>query len=136
MKNNLCGRGWWIPLILSTAFFLRILGVDFGLPDITHPDEPHYVNIAAYFGSGDLNPHVFKYPTLWMYLLSAGYGVYYLLWSGFGLFKSPSDFAGMFVYDPTYFYLIARTLSAILGTVVVYLVYRLARKVGHNYGAY
>ena len=59
----------YIGLILLIALALRVAGTSFGLPGTFHPDEPHHINTAVYFGSGDLNPHVFKYPTLWMYFL-------------------------------------------------------------------
>jgi len=117
-----------LPTIVLVAFLLRFLGIHFGLPGTVFPDEPHHINLAVYFGSGDLNPHVFKYPTLWMYFLFINYGLAFLFWSGFGLVRSASDFGQLFVWDPSLFYLIARGWAALFGTGAVLLTYYAGKK--------
>ena len=65
--------------ILLLAFFVRVWGNKFGLPQLYYWDEPTVVNRAIRFGSGDLNPHFFYYPALYMYVLfivSGGYFVF------------------------------------------------------------
>ncbi|MFA6029887.1 MAG: glycosyltransferase family 39 protein [Elusimicrobiota bacterium] len=106
--------GAWAGLlaILLLAAFLRLDGASFGLPAVFNADEPHHVNVAVSFARGSLNPGVFKYPTLWMYVLFAAYGVSFALWSGFGLLRSAADFGGLFVWHPEGFYLLGRLLAA------------------------
>ncbi|MCB4755592.1 MAG: glycosyltransferase [Elusimicrobia bacterium] len=118
----------WLPFITILAFILRATGTSFGLPGTFNPDEPHHINLAVYFGSGDFNPHVFKYPTLWMYVLSIEYGLLFLLWSGFGLLHQVKDFAHLYIWDPTLFYLTARLTSALLGSLIVIFIYSIGRR--------
>ena len=115
--------------ILFLSLVLRLWGITFGLPDIDHPDESEVVNHAARFGSGDLNPHRFQYGSLFQYILFSFYGLYFLAGYITGACASVHQFAVQFVHDPTVFYLIARGLSATLGTATVLLTYLIGQKV-------
>ena len=118
-----------IFLILALAFTLRVLGVNFGLPDLYHADEPIVVNHALAFGSGDFNPHFFKIPPLVSYLLFSIYGLFFLLGKTAGLFGSVQDFELLFYANPTAFYLLARLIfGVLLGTLSVYVFYRFLLK--------
>jgi len=114
-------------VILLLALGLRLWGISFGLPDIEHGDESEVVNHAVRFGSGDFNPHRFQYGSLFQYLLFFFYGIYFLLCRAVGSVASVHQFAVNFVADPTAFYLIARGLSAVLGTATVALVYLMGK---------
>jgi hypothetical protein len=120
-----------LPLLLVCllAVVLRIWGISFGLPGIDHGDESEVVNHAVRFGSGDLNPHRFQYGSLLQYLLFFMYGCYYVLASLAGRYDSTHQFAVQFVRDPTIFYMIARVLSACLGTATVWMSYVIGRRV-------
>ncbi len=118
------------PILLSIllgAVLLRFLGLKFGLPVPVFSDESHHINVAVSFGSGNLNPHIFKYPTLWMYVLFAAYGALFAVWSGLGLLHSTADFASLFVWSPAWFYLTARIVTAVAGVITVIFVYLAAR---------
>lgn len=115
-------------ILLILGGLLRFWGISYGLPAVFNADEPHLVNLAVYYGSGDLNPHVFKYPTLWTYLLFFCFGIYYLAWSLFGLWRSVEEFGYLFVWDPTGFYLLARSLAALSSCLGLWAVYRMGRK--------
>jgi hypothetical protein len=93
------------------AVALRCAGLEYGLPHVYNADEPHLVNLAVSFGRGSLNPYSFKYPTLWPTALFGAYGVFFAAWSGLTIKKSVADFIALFAWDPTTFYLIARSLS-------------------------
>lgn len=115
--------------ILGLAFCLRVAGVQFGLPHLYHADEPIVVNHAMAYGSGDLNPHFFKIPPLMSYLVFLLYSLYFAIGRGVGIFKSLGDFEFLFYGDPTPFYLLARLIfGVLLGTLTVYLFYRLIAK--------
>src|SRR3990167_579766 len=120
---------WAICLIIGLAFFLRIWGLSFGLPELYHADEPIVVNHALAYGTGDLNPHFFKIPPLVSYLLFGVYGFYFLFLKVFGWVGSVSDFQLLFLGDPGSFYWLARFIfGALCGTATVYLLYRLVKR--------
>lgn len=99
-------------LALFVAAFLYLAGIDYGLPHVFQPDEPITVNRALRFGSGDLNPHFFYYPSLLMYLYFFLYGIYFTVGYAAGLFSGVQAFAHAFITDPSPFYVIGRALSA------------------------
>ncbi len=111
-----------VILVLVLALILRIYGNGFGLPDQLNIDEVHVVSRAIKFGSGDLNPHFFFYPALYMYVLFAAYAVYFLIGRVAGVFPGAAEFGMQYFIDPTMFYLIARTMTAIIGMSTVYTV--------------
>lgn len=118
-----------LPLfwILLFGFLIRLAGIEFGLPDAHHADEPMMVHHAVSYASWDFNPHYFKLPPLLSYLLFILYGVYFALGYLFGFFGSISEFQELFVANPTSFYLLSRFIfGVLLGTASIYLVYSLA----------
>jgi len=117
-----------IFIILVIGAIVRICGINFGLPHTgARPDESDIVQIALRFGLGDLNPHWFMYPSLYMYVLFVLYAIYYLLGRFFGVFSSSISFMISGVSDPTNLYLIDRFLSAAMGIATIYIVYKLCR---------
>ncbi len=122
-------------IILSIFIFsllLRLWGIWFGLPGIDHGDETEVVNHALRFGSGDLNPHRFQYGSFFQYLLFILYGIYFCLGYMLGWFSSVNTFALVFIQDPTVFYLIARSLSALSGAAAVLVVYFTGKKLSNE----
>lgn len=105
-------------LILLLAAGLRLWGIQFGLPELYHADEPIVVNHALYFGTGDFNPHFFNIPPLASYLLFAVYGVFYVAGKIIGQWSSAQQFADFFFRDPTSFYLIGRIMLGVVPAVV------------------
>ena len=79
-------------LILLLALSVRLLGINYGLPYVLYPDEAVIVNHAMAFGTGDLNPHYFIYPSLYMYVLFIVYGMTYIGGRLLGAFGSTDDF--------------------------------------------
>ncbi|HVA65700.1 MAG TPA: glycosyltransferase family 39 protein [Elusimicrobiota bacterium] len=119
---------WAFSAFFAVAVALRLAGIMWGLPDTFNGDEPHLVNLALSFGSGSLRPYAFKYPTLWPYLLFFCYGIYFLIWSGFGLRHGVEAFAGLYAWHPTGFYLIGRALSAAVGLLGALAVLKMERE--------
>lgn len=111
-----------LTLILTTAFGVRLYGVTWGLPYEYYPDEAKIVSGALRFGTGDLNPHRFDYPSLLFYLLFSLYAIYASIGLIAGYFQNVADVAVSYFIDPTMFYLIGRTFVALLGTATVGLV--------------
>ncbi|WP_129629211.1 ArnT family glycosyltransferase [Candidatus Oscillochloris fontis] len=78
--------------VVILAALIRVWGVNFGLPQLYHADESNKISIAQkMFKTGDLNPHYFKKPTLFIYLNALLYIPYYKLGEILGVFKNPND---------------------------------------------
>lgn len=112
---------WALLACAAAAVLLRFIELGYGLPHTYNADEPHLVNTAVSFGGGSLKPHSFKYPSVWPTMLAGLYGLWFGFWSFLGLRKSPADFAALYGFAPTGFYLIARAAAAAasLGALVV-----------------
>src|SRR5438046_2816744 len=58
-----------LAAIFLFAFGLRVYGVRGSLPYIGHPDEPKLIDSATRIvKSGDLNPRLYIWPSLYIYL--------------------------------------------------------------------
>lgn len=117
-------------LAVAPAAFLRMVGIAYGLPAVFNGDEPHHVNVAMSFGRGSLDPGIFKYPTLWMYVLFLAYAAGFVVWSGAGMLESTQGFGELFVWHPSGFYLAGRLLSAAFSLGGLWWVYRAAGLAG------
>jgi hypothetical protein len=117
-----------LVIILLIGGVARLWGISFGLPHtMCRPDEEILVRIAHSFGGGDLNPHYFIYPTLYMYLAFGLYIIYCLVGLVSGHFTSVSDMQAVYCLDPSILFIINRCLSAFMGIVTIYVVYRIAK---------
>jgi len=114
--------------IFVFAFILRAWGYEYGLPILYNGDEGQLIQRAIRFGSGDLNPHNFIYPSLFMYLLFFCYGGYFLIGSLFGAFSSLGEFRSAYFIDPSMFYIIGRLLSAAAGALTIVFVYLIGKR--------
>jgi hypothetical protein len=128
-KRTPCIEKWFLAAVLLVCLIVRLYGINHGLPYGYQIDEKWVVNRSVAFGTGDLNPHEFDAPgTTWMYLL---FGEYALLFVGgwvLRIFSNPSDFAELFLTDPTIFYMLARLTAVALGMGTVYIVYLLGTR--------
>ena len=104
------GLGWAIVLL---ALALRW---PFSSPEWSHVDERAFVLYPLGFWGGDFNPHFFNYPTLTLYVASALYYVYFLLFSA----ESLNYFvAYRYFVDPADLLAIARTANTLVSAVTV-----------------
>lgn len=115
--------------IFLGALSLRLIGINFGLPDVYHQDEPIVVNHALAYGHFDFNPHFFKIPPLLSYLLFVVYGIWFLA-ARFLAGYSLDRFARLYFENPTVFFLIGRIVfGAFLGSASVVALYRLGNNI-------
>ncbi len=113
--------------ILLIGSLVRFWGIGFGLPHTgCRPDESNIIETALRFGSGDLNPHYFTYPTLYLYLLFGIYGLYYFVGLISGRYDSPTDLVAEYLSNPSVFYLLDRIFVALLGILTILILYRVA----------
>ena len=98
--------------ILGLALLVRVWGIGFGLPHTwARPDESRLIGLAMRLGTGDLNPHIFNYPSLLVYVLFGLYALYYASGRLSGRFNGIGDFVRAYGADPAAVYLIDRGLS-------------------------
>lgn len=115
---------WSIPtlslyLTLLAAALLRFWALGAHLPFSPGVDEPEVMERAVrIMKTGDLNPHFFDYPSLYIYVEAAASTLRFLvgamqgLWSG--LAQAPTEA----------FYLWGRAVTAMFGTASVWVIYR------------
>lgn len=125
-----------LPCVMLSAIILRFWGISFGLPFFMHPDEQLYLPKALkILATRDLNPHYFLQPPLFTYIYSLVMGAYFFVGKAFGVFVSASDFKKLWFLDPISFFVIARSLSALLGTATCVVLYKIGRKLsGYSVG--
>jgi 4-amino-4-deoxy-L-arabinose transferase-like glycosyltransferase len=81
-------HGLLLAGILVVAASLRMWGAFYDLPYIFHADEPRYIGIIQdVFKTGDLNPHFFNYPSMFLYVNALAHAPYFWL----GKFVTPQD---------------------------------------------
>ncbi len=99
--------------VTALAATLRFSGLWFGFPQLTRPDEEAIVTVASRVLHGDFNPGFFDYPTLFMYVVA------FVQKGWLGGPADPNDLRP---------FMIARVLSAILGTLSVPLLFVIVRR--------
>jgi len=126
MKNKL-----FLFSIIGLAFLLRVMGTKYGYPfAIGHFDEVFSIRQAVSFGATkSLRPLILMWPAFHSYVLLIFYGLYYIIGKLFLLFKTPADFAFLYLTRPFNFYFLARILSVIFGTSTVIMTYSIAKKI-------
>lgn len=104
-------------LITGVGTYLRFHGIDFGLPANFHPDEVPKVNaIMTMVNSHSLNPRYFLHPSLLLYLSYA--------------LTSLMDYLGLVEDFRVSAFLAGRCVSAMAGSLSIYLLYLIARRLG------
>lgn len=129
-KNNSSRTTFFLLIgILAVSFVLRIWSVNFGLPDLFHCDERIFPYNAFYAIShkGKIF-YVHNYGSFIPYLLSGLYAIYFLILKIIGAVVTPFDFLVLFMKNPSNIYLIGRTLFVIAGTMSVFILYLLGKK--------
>jgi hypothetical protein len=119
-------RHGWLLAILIAGALPRLLALDFGFPGLFRPDEELVLGPALRFHSGDLNPHQFDYPTLYLYVVSLLLLLVRVAWDTLALAGTSFE-ALTRLHHGAPPYLVGRALTAILGVAGLHAVYRLGR---------
>ncbi len=120
---------------MAAGLGLRLWGLGFGLPNLQcRPDETTVVNVALSIAAGDPNPHFFNYPTFHLYLLAAADGLWYMANLALGHLRDRAELERQLLTDPSALYLLARFLTAALGTATLAAVYALGRRLSGSLG--
>jgi hypothetical protein len=127
MKNR--NKILLLGILISLGFFIRVWGIGYGLPYLSHPDETRVIFDTLSMGHRlSLLPARPDYSLLYRYLLLFLYGVYFVLGKLAGTFKNSMDFAYAFMVNPAPVYLITRSVSVIFGTLTGVVAYRLGKR--------
>ena len=115
------GDSRWLWTIVLLGAALRFFPIWFGLPYLrARPDEDAAVFRALGMLGGDLNPHFFHWPSLTFYAFAG------LFAAASSIVRAvPVDFA---LREPEYF-LLARGLIALAGTLTIVVLFRMARRI-------
>src|SRR6188472_3344417 len=112
---------------LIAAALLRFWALPQGIPFGVQVDEPEVLLRAVrMMKTGDLNPHFFDYPSLYMYLQALVAVVRFLVGAMQG------QWAGLAQAPPEAFYLWGRAVTATLGTATVWILYHAALRWGRR----
>ena len=114
--------------ICLLAAGLRLLALAYGLPATYNPDETPILNRALAFAKGDLNPHNFLYPSLYLYALFAWEVLFFAVGRAVGWFASLDAFQREFFTDPSRLFLAGRALTALFGIATVPALYWFGRR--------
>lgn len=119
-----------VLIILLMACALRLWGLDFGLPQRFHPDEPVVVTRAIYgVGTNDWNPRAFHWPSFQIYLLGSEYATWFWLGLIGGYWETADpEFISYSLHAPGGFYYLGRLTTLIFGVASVYLIFLLAKQ--------
>ena len=93
------------------------------------PDETALAGPAVQFLSGNLRPPYFMYPTFLMYVVSLLYFLYWALGRPFTGYATLAAFAESRRQSLAPFFYLSRGVSAVMGTLTVWWIYDLARRV-------
>lgn len=118
--------------IVALASILRIWGIGAGLPYLNRyfweNDEGNFIHLAMSLGGGDLNPHSYNNPHLFLYLLFSLYGVFYAVGKILHYFQGSLDYGYFYFTNLSPFYLIGRSVSIIAGVSTIYVTYLIGLK--------
>ncbi len=105
----------WVIALLVSALGLRLWGVDHGLPYAYNTDEnSHFVPHAIGIFGHAWNPEYFVNPPAYTYVLHVVFVV---------VFGGREGVSSSFAADPTAVWVVARAVTAVLGTLAVWLLY-------------
>src|SRR6476619_7118492 len=128
MSDSSRSRTAALIAICVAALAVRLLGLGYGLPAVSNPDETPILNRALAFAKGDPNPHNFLYPSLYFYAVFAWEVLFFAAGRVVGLFDSLGAFQREFFTDPSRLFLAGRVLTALCGTATVIAVYAFGRR--------
>src|SRR5579859_2537464 len=107
-----------LAAILIIGGWFRVWALTFGLPhDFTRPDEEVIVGPALKMLQGDLNPHFFIYPTLFIYANAVALAAIFGWERLTGETRTLAEFVSR--ADPSLLHLTGRALSAGAGVATI-----------------
>lgn len=124
-------------LIILLSVVIRLWGLDFGLPQQFHPDEPVVVSRAQYgAATGDWNPRAFHWPSLQLYILGFEYSIWFQTgkltgaWDNEELAGIPEGdlFIAYALRAPSGFYYLGRLTTVLFSAGLIWLMFIFTRR--------
>ncbi len=132
----------FIICIILFGLWLRVDGLDWGMPFRLHPDEWKYVSGAARCHEGQWNPNYYRNPPGYTYLNAAWYPLWLQIrkpvdvpdWLGIDpiLLQPTNHVIGTFQYRPFDLVIGSRVLAALAGALTALIVFLLTRETFNN----
>ena len=114
---------------MLVAAAVRVCGLGFGLPYANaRVDETAVAGPAVQFLSGALRPPNFMYPTGLLYAVAILYVIWFAINRPFGTYATLAAFAESRRQSLAPFFYLSRGLSAAMGTLTVWWVFAIARR--------
>jgi hypothetical protein len=116
--------------IMLLSIILNLYYITWGLPGEWHPDEV-VTKSKDLFTNKTLNPNFFAYPSLQIYLIAVLVIIPILLYRTLINIFNGYPYLHNIIGDPSFtsqIYYFSRTMTAIMGTLTVYIVYLIAKK--------
>ena len=120
--------------LILLNLILNLIGINFGLPNLWHPDEVTH-SVGRMIAEKTLNPGRFTYPSFYHYLLIVAnipYSAFLLLSGKVALLATDSALRQQAVAT---IFLTSRIVTAFFGSILVFLVYIIAKKVSNKRAA-
>ncbi len=114
-----------LACIIGLGLWLRLSGLDYGLPLFMQEDESIYFHKAMQFGYGDFNPDYFKKPSFFLYFYFAFYYLFNLLNGALAW----ADFETLFWQDPSQVVFLGRAVTLCFAMGSVGLTYLIGKRV-------
>ncbi len=115
----------YLAAVLITAALLRFWGIGHGIPFALDAGEPEIIERAVrMMRTGDLHPHLFAWPTLYLYVQFLVASVGFLVRAALGGSSS------LGTVPAAEFYAWGRVVTAVLGLLTVYVVYQIGLRWG------
>jgi len=127
-----------ILIILLLSFSLNVLGVTWGLPDRWNVDEAVSSALKMAYNRQMTPESDTTHPTFYLFFLIVFLGLYvlFLKFTGYPLSAAASsasvswiNFANTDPFLASSLYIVARTVSALLGVGIVFIIYLIAKKI-------
>jgi hypothetical protein len=117
-----------VAALILLAVVVRLAGLSWGLPYVYHVDEARFAQLSAGIVKGDLNPHFFFIPNLYMYMVAGAWEGAFLAGKVLGTFHTRADFLGRLDTDPTLLYLLGRLVTVLTALLTVFFLYVLGKR--------
>lgn len=130
---------WVVALVMLAAISLRLVGLNWGLPDVLEEATPFREAFDMWGWHPrtpvDLNPHFFNYPSLVIYIHFLVNGAAFVVMRAAGSVADATGFLVMEITAPGGMIMAARLVGVAFAVATVFALYRLGRRsIGRDAG--
>ncbi len=109
--------------LFIVSFIFRRIGLKYGFPLLTHPDEPsRLIPVYEMTANRKLNPGNFSHPDQILYFL------YFIYLNILSFIKFGKSFAHTFFQNQLFFFFYARLMIAVIGSIIPIVAYKIGKE--------